>query len=244
MRRAALIGVLLAAALAPAAHAAMPAGVKLLACEPALLAADRSATFEARVRPLRGSLRMQVRFTLQTRAGAPEPWRRVLAPGLDDWLTSAPGVSRYTYAKTVQNLPAPAAYRVLVRFRWLDADGAVLARTRVTSDACRQPDMRPDLVAARIDVFAPLGPGPAQYAVALRNDGRTAAGAFAVALRAGDAQLDPLTVPGLAPGERRVVTFTGPRCAPGVALTATVDTELAVDERDEQDNVLVAQCPA
>ena len=103
---------------------------------------------------MRGSDRMQVRFTLQVREGALPAWRRVVAPGLDEWLTSAPGVSRYSYAKTVQNLSAPAAYRTVVRFRWLDAGGAVLARSRATSRACRQPDMRPDLAVARIDVDA------------------------------------------------------------------------------------------
>jgi hypothetical protein len=39
------------------------------------------------------------------------------------------------------------------------------------------------------------------------------------------------------------VTLTGPACEPGEPLTATVDGDAAVDERDEDDNVLVATCP-
>jgi hypothetical protein len=234
MRRALLLSLLILC-LAPAAAAAE--SVKLLACVPALEGKERTAQFEARVRPVRGSSRMQVRFTLQVDEDMLGGWRRVAAPGLDQWLTSDPGVTRYSYTKTVQNLSAPAAYRMVVRFRWLDADGEVLERSRATSRPCRQPDMRPDLGAVQID---PVDGG---YAVTLRNSGRTDAGAFAVTLATGDAPLGPLTVPGLAAGGRTVLTFAGPACAPGAVLTATVDGALAVDERDEDDNVLAAACP-
>jgi hypothetical protein len=234
MRSALLISALLLLGFPAAAGAA---SVKLVACEPALAAEDRGATFEARVAPARGSARMQVRFTLQVREGVLPGWRRVVAEGLDEWLTSDPGVRRYSYSKTVRNLSAPASYRTVVRFRWLDAEGAVLKRSRATSRTCRQHDMRPDLSATGIEV---AGGG---YAVALRNDGRTHAGPFSVALAVGARRLDPITVPGLEAGERRVLTFTGPACAPGEPLTATVDDERAVEERDEQDNALVVGCP-
>jgi CARDB len=233
MRRALLLSLLILCGFPAAASAE---SVKLLACVPALEGKDRAATFEARVRPARGSERMQVRFTLQVDKDLLGGWRRVAAAGLDEWLTSDPGVIRYSYAKTVQNLSAPAAYRMVVRFRWLDDEGEVLARSRVTSRVCRQPDMRPDLAAERIEAVE------GGHAVTLRNAGRSAAGAFAVTLRVGDEQLQPLTVPGLAAGERTVLTFAGPACARGAALTATVDAEQAVDERDEDDDVLVATC--
>jgi hypothetical protein len=247
MRRALLLCLLIlaaSAALRPAPGLALAvdadaASVRLVACVPALEGEDRSATFEARVRALAGSERMQVRFTLQVRDDLRPAWRRVVAPGLDQWLTSLPGVGRYVYDKTVQNLSAPAAYRAVVRFRWLDEAGAALERSRATSRVCRQPDMRPDLAATRIDVT----PGTARYAVALRNDGRTAAGPFAVTLRVGEEQLEPVTVGGLAAGEPALVTFEGAACTPGEQLTVTVDPELAVDERAEDDNVLVAACP-
>ena len=233
MRRALLLTVLVLGVLPAAASAE---SVKLLACVPALEGKGRSAAFEARVRPMRGSERMQVRFTLQVDEDLLGDWRRVAAPGFDNWLSSAPGVTRYSYTKTVQNLSAPAAYRMVVRFRWLDAGGDVLARSRTISRPCRQPDMRPDLSPIRIDAVE------GGYAVTLRNAGRTAAGPFAVTLDTGAEPLAPLTVPALAAGARTVLTFAGPACAPGAALTATVDAGLAVDERDEQDNVLEAPC--
>jgi hypothetical protein len=210
------------------------AAVKLAECVPALEAQDRSATFEARMRALSGSERMQLRFTLQVSEGVLPGWRRVAAPGLDQWLGSAPGVSRYSYSKTVLNLSAPAEYRTVVRFRWLDSAGETLKRARVTSRACRQPDMRPDLTPTRIERAAGGG-----YAVTLHNEGRTDAGPFALVLSTGES----LDLPGLEAGEERVVTLPGaPLCAPGEPLAATADATDAVDERDEADNSLATAC--
>ena len=235
MRRALLIATLSLLAFPAAANAA---SVKLVECVPALEPGERSATFEARMHPARGSERMQVRFTLQERRqGALPGWRRVAASGLDEWLTSYPDVRRFSYSKTVRNLSAPASYRMVVRFRWLGDDGELLRRKRARSRSCRQPDLRPDLVAT--DIAAVDG----GYEVALRNRGRTAAGPFAVAFAVGDLVLEPLALEGLAAGERRVVSFSGPPCRPGEQLTATVDAGAAVDERDEDGNVAVAPCP-
>ena len=223
---------------------ASAAKAKLVACVPATSAQLRSATFEARARRMRGSERIQVSFTLQVRDTTQPGWHRVVAAGLDEWLTSDSGVRRYLYAKTVQNLSAPAAYRTVVRFRWLDSRGAVRARSRATSRVCHQPDLRPNLIATQIDVVAPLLVSEqVHYSVTLHNSGLTASGPFSVALRAGEHELAPLALLGLAPGERRVITFIGPLCAAGGPLTVTVDANLAVDERDEDDNVLVAPCP-
>ena len=212
-------------------------------CVPALDPEARTVTFEARVRPVRDSERMQVRFTLQVREDALHAWRRVVAGGFDTWLTSLPHVRRYSYAKTVVNLSAPAAYRTVVRFRWLDADGEVVKSAREVSATCRQPDLRPDLAPRRVDVL----PGPdadtRRYAVTVRNDGRTDADPFRATLRAGEDQPITLAVLGLATGAQRVVTFTAPPCTAGTPLTVTLDTDEAVDEGDEDDNVLVAACP-
>ena len=131
-------------------------------------------TFEARVKAARGSDRMQVRFTLQVRdEGLTARWRSVVAPGFDEWLTSAAGVRRYPYARTIQNLSAPASYRTVVRFRWLDADGDVLAQH--ARDVARLPPARhaPGPRAAADRGRARPRRRTRRYRVALRNDGRT-----------------------------------------------------------------------
>jgi CARDB len=238
MRRA-LMTLVLALAFPAAADAA---SVKVVDCVPALDPAVRSATFEARVHAIRRTERMQLRFTLQVREDG--LWQRVVAPGFDSWLTSEPEVRRYAYTRTVTNLTAPAAYRMVVRFRWLDADGTAIRSTRVTSAACRQPDMRPDLQPQRVEVLPAADPDQRRYLVSLRNDGRTDALPFAATLAIGGEQLAPLAVLGLPAATRQVVAFTGPPCTAGSQLTVTLDPGAAVDERDEDDNVLVTPCPA
>jgi hypothetical protein len=233
MRRA-LLPLLLLLLWPATAHAAT---VKVVDCAPALDPAARSATFEARMKAARGSDRMQLRFTLQVRAEGPlTRWRKVVAPGFDTWLTSTSGVRRYAYTRTIQNLTAPAAYRTVVRFRWLDEDGDVLRSSRGTSARCRQPDMRPDLEAARVEVSAGPDADTRRYRVIVRNTGRSAAGPFDVAL--GDAVA---SVTDLAAGAQQAVTLVGPVCTPETVVT--VDPGEAVDERDEDDNVLAAACP-
>jgi hypothetical protein len=234
MRRALMTLVLLLAW--PAAADA--ASVKVVGCVPALDPVERSATFDARVRAAGGSDRMQVRFTLQVRDDATGTrWRKLVATGFEEWLTSGAGVRRYTYTRTIQNLAAPASYRTVVRFRWLDADGLVLRSTRVTSATCRQPDLRPDLVPLRLE-RAPGLDGRTRYTAVVRNTGRSPAGPFDVAL---DDAVEH--VEALAPGEQRAITFTAPACAAGATQTLTLDPGAAVVERDEDDNVLAATCP-
>jgi hypothetical protein len=224
--------------------AADAAAVKVVDCVPSLDPAARSATFEARMRAARDSERMQVRFTLQVREDEPQGWRKVSAAGFDSWLTSMAGVRRYSYSKTVTNLAAPAAYRTIVRFRWLDEEGEALRSTRITSASCRQPDLRPDLEPRRIEVLPGADPDMRRYAVAVRNAGRTDALPFAATLAIGEDEPVPMAVLGLAAGIERTVTFTAPVCRAGSQLTVTLDPGEAVDERDEDDNVLATPCPA
>ena len=244
MRRLALLLLPVALVLAaPAAATAAPASVRLAECIPALEPEARLATFEARIRAIAGADRLAVRFSLQTRRPGELRWRKLTAPGLDTWLTSDHGVRRYSYAKTVQNLTAPSSYRVVVRFRWLDADGEPLRTARRTSLPCRQIDLRPDLVARRVDVLPAPGAADRLYVVGLRNAGRTLAPASAVALRTGDWLLPLADAPALLPGAVRSIGFVAPACAPGDDLEVTVDARAAVDEADEE-NVLVVPCPA
>jgi hypothetical protein len=240
MRRVLLI-TLLALAFPAAASAAT---VKTVACTPALAPAARGATFAARMKAVKGSARMQLRFTLQVRADGATSWRRVSAAGFDTWLSSQPGVRRYSYTRTIQNLTAPADYRTTVRFRWLDAGGDPLRTARDTSSGCRQPDLRPDLEIAGVDVAPAVRADQRRYTVTVRNAGRSDAAAFDLGLRVGDVELGPLPVFGLGAGARRDVTVTGPACTPDAAPVVTADAGAAIDERDEDDNVLAAACPA
>src|SRR3954469_2168237 len=231
------------AALAPAsvAHAAEPAArIVMTACTTGLDPQDRTVTYEGRMRRLSGTRRMQMRFALQVRARAAAKWTAVKGPGLNVWVSSNTGVAHYSFSKHIENLGAPASYRVTVRFRWLDAHARKIGDKLMTSKACRQPDLRPDLTAKRIDVQKAGDPARRRYVVVVRNDGATAAGAFDVALDLpAGAPLAAQHVVDLGRGASTLVTFEGPRCDPGDMLTATVDPGGLVAEADEGDNALV-----
>lgn len=230
----------LAAALAflafPAAVQARPARAVLAGCD----RTERVGTFDGRMDAVPEAERMAMSFTLQVRQRGWRHWHRVRLPGFRDWHTSDPGRERYVYTKRVEALVGPARYRVDVRFRWLDADGAIVRSARDTSRSCRMPDRRPDLSVAAVTVR----PGRTHYAVTVRNAGRSAAAASWVQLDLGDGG-PPLTVSvaELPPHEAQTVVLAGRACAPGATLTATADATDAVDERDEADNALVTVCP-
>jgi hypothetical protein len=213
------------------ASASGPAQLRLLACDPG------EAAFEGDMRAIPRASRMQMRFTLLARTGA-AGWRRVSAPRLDSWVTSDPGRMRYVYDKHVDGLVAPGSYRMRVRFRWIDAAGEVVARTRRLSRVCRQRDPRPDL---RVSALRALDTGG--YEATIRNAGRTAASAFDVTLTVpGSAPVTERTGP-LAPGERSTVVFDAPPCEPGSTVRLVVDAADEVDEAAEADDTVAVACP-
>ncbi len=245
MRRTALITALLACALAlgPAQALAAPSGVRLLGCESALESDGRAATFEGRMRARRGSERMQMRFTLQTRPRGTRRWRTLPAAGFGRWLTSDAGVGRYVYTKRVVELLAPAWYRTTVRFRWLDGAGERVASSRSTSSVCRQHDLRANLRPLGVEEQAGADAEHARYVVPVVNRGRSLAGPFDVVVSVEGTTLTPAQAPELAPGERALVELQGPPCQDGQMLTVDVDPTGAVDERAEGDNQLSVPCP-
>jgi len=244
MRHLALICTLLVAGLAFAAPAhAASSGVKIVGCESALDPAGRAATFEGRMKVRKHARKMQMRFTLQTRTPEGPAWHKLAASGFGKWLTSDPGVGRYVYTKHVVALEAPASYRTLVRFRWLDADGDRVASAKATSAVCRQADLRPNLRPLGVEARAGADAQHARYLVPVVNRGRSLAGPFDVVVSVDGTTLTPAQAPELAPGERALVEVQGPPCQDGQMLTVDVDPTGAVDERTEDDNQLSVPCP-
>jgi CARDB len=243
LRRALLLA--LGAAVLPtaAADARPPARAVLVACERGVEESERAAVFEGRMSALPGTARLQMRFALQTRGLEGGRWSAVAAPGWDAWVTSDPGRQRYVYTKRVERLPAPGEYRTVVRFRWLDREGAVLARSRAASRACRQPDPRPDLDVRDVTVAEAATPGRVSYLALVRNTGRGAAPRTAVRLTVAGRALAAAEAPELGPGRTALVAFEGPVCPAGASLVAVADAGDDVEERDEADNVLTLPCP-
>ena len=233
--------------LAPSALAAKTpkladARARLVACKSALDQASRSLTVDASMRSLTDNDRMQMRFELQQREPGKLRFHRLAGPGLGTWNPATPGVDRYRFRKPIQNLPAPATYRVKVTFRWLDAEGVPYARTARFTTTCFQPDRRPDL---RIVAFARpvrVGTGDFVYRVTLGNAGRTTSRDFDSVLTVGGLPRPAVNIAGMAPGERRIVDLHGPRCEPGATARVELDPDNRVDEASETNNSRSITC--
>jgi hypothetical protein len=236
-------GLLLLAISAPGALAKPRATVRLADCATGLAPGQRllTVTAQARLRPR--ALRTLVRFTLQQRPIGGGSWTALHADGFDTWLSSDAGVRRFLYDKTVHSLVAGARYRVVVRFKWVSAAGAVVGRAKATSATCAQPDLRPDLHPTGLVVRPGPDAGHATYAVGVRNAGGSAGAPFDVALEIAGAPGPVVRQPALGAHRRRTVTIAAAACPPGQTVAVRVDPLGRVDEADETDNVLVALCP-
>jgi CARDB len=230
MVRTALIALAASLAAAPAASADGPASAELVSCE----RAHRAAEFEAAMDAVPGAEQLAMRFTLEARKPGRRRYRRVHAPGFSEWTSSSPGTERYVFTRRVEALVGPARYRVLVRFRWLDANGDVIARARRRSGSCRQRDHRPNLKVMALQVAG------GDYRVLVGNRGPSASGPFDLELTVDGEPLEPVAVDGLEPWEDRLVDLHGPEC--GTIVRAVADPLDLVDERVEDDNGMALSC--
>ncbi len=161
--------------------AAPPLSAALETCETSALPAMRVASFVGSMPAAKGAERMQMRFDLQRRQPDEKLWHVVPGvKGFGVWETSMPGRAGFVFHKRVDGLQVPATYRALVRMRWSRADGSVLRQVRKRTAACSQPDLRPDLVPATMRAVLDVSPAFAVYKLVVRNEGRSAAGPFAV----------------------------------------------------------------
>ncbi len=245
MKRTLLPLALAIALLAPASAAAAPsATAKVTECASSLDAAERHLVVEGQIRRTQGARSLQMRFTLQVRAPSEPKWTTVRAPGFGVWHTADPAPRRYVYSKRVENLTAPASYRMVVRFRWRGAGRRTLASARRVTKVCEQPDLRPDLSPLKVTLAPGPEPGTRTYVVPVRNVGRTDAGPFSVTLWVNGRPMPSQAVIGLPAEGRTDLQLVAPRCEPGSSITIRVDPDGAVDERDEDDNQLARLCPA
>jgi hypothetical protein len=110
--------------------------------EQCLTASDqtqRSATFYGQIETIPGAARMAIQIDVQEHAPGDSAFHTLAAPGLDVWQHSETGVKIYKDVRQVTDLSAPALYRALVQFRWLDEKGHVIKSTTRRTETCRQP---------------------------------------------------------------------------------------------------------
>lgn len=229
-----LIPLTLALALwAPPAHAAPAASLSMLECTPARDGGAGSVEYRARMHAVAKTDRMAVRFHLLERAGDGS-FQRVAGDGLGVWRRSEHGAGAFQWTQRIEGLREGAAYRVVVRYRWLDADGREIRSTRLRSGVC-EPDDLPNLRVAEINVKRGDVKDTATYKVKVVNRGALAAHHVAVLLRVdGEVVDESEVIDVLAAGETRTVTFKGPVCRRH--MKAIVDPKDLIPETRERDN--------
>jgi len=216
---------------------------RLAACHGPSHSPGRSLTVDSVMLSLRSGDRMHMRFDLLQRLPGRRRYHRLSGPGLGTWNAATPGVQRYRFRKPIQNLPAPAVYRVRVRYRWKDAAGHAFAATSRLTATCRQPDVRPDLRIAWVGEPSRLSATVFTYPVVIHNAGRGRSVDFDAVVTIGDRPQPARTIPGLAAGERRGVDLTGARCPSGAAASIQLDPDNRVQESYERNNVRSFTCP-
>ena len=174
-------------------------------CHPDALQANRYAIFASQMTSVPGTRTMAVNFALQERSAAAATFATVSAPGFGAWVASEPGVGIYTYDHEVTSLPAPAAFRVLVRARWIDRHRHVIRHQQLLSPVCAQPLETPNLAIGTLS-RAPGGQAATvSYSVQVLNDGTAPAGPFQVSLSVNGVALSNVSVASLAAGAAQCV---------------------------------------
>ena len=112
------------------------------ACVTASAAADRSVTFTGQMETVPGAHRMAMQIVVQEHAPGEAGFHTLTADGLGTWQRSEVGVKIYKYVRQVTDLPAPASFRALVAYRWLNEKDRVIRTDERRTPICRQPEDR------------------------------------------------------------------------------------------------------
>jgi hypothetical protein len=211
--------------------------VKLTDCT--MTSPNRSATFYARMDTEPGASKLAIRFSLLERFGRTQVFTKLDLPALRPWRTSQAGVKRFGWTQTVDNLHAGGAYKARVQYRWLSPTGTVIDTQTLDTPICHGP--LPNILVGDLSALEGPTPDTEIYQVIIANDGKGDADGIEVSMSVDHAVLDTATVDYLAPGESRLVTFTGPICRQEVSVIA--DPRNLIGERSEDDNARTFACP-
>ncbi len=246
-----LPAVLVPAAAAPGAQPASKAQLRHSICQRALDPASRAISVQAVMRPVTGTVRLQLRFELLARQRGSSSLRVISGGDLGSWISpqnptlGARAGDVWIFEKQVADLAAPAAYRFRVSFRWIGAHRRVIAATTRFAPKCAQQELRPDLRIRRVTVASAAKPTRSRYLVTVANTESTAAGPFSVQFAPGGSdRVLTRSVPGLTPGATVVVRFNARACVSGVSPTVTVDPGQQIEDFDRSNNASAITCPA
>jgi hypothetical protein len=129
----------ISAAKTPVSALKLPAAATLEDCATSGEQAERSATFVGEMTAVPGTARMAMRIELIEKGSGELTYRPVTYPGLGAWLRSSPGVKTFKNLDKVTDLSAPATYRAMIRFRWMNARNRTIKTLELRTPRCVQP---------------------------------------------------------------------------------------------------------
>jgi CARDB len=222
-------------------------------CQKALDPPARAVTVQSVMRPLTGTSKMQMKFSLLRSTKAHPHYMTVHGRGLGSWISPTnPTLGQQSGDVWIVNHPvvqlsAPATYKFRVAYRWIGSDGQTLGTATQTSSQCYQPELRADLLVRSLSV-TPITSGPSSgewaYTALVANRGLTGAGPVEVEFASGASAPVPATVAWVGAKSSIRQRFVAPPCASGSPLTVTVDPNQSIDEYDYANNALTIACPA
>jgi hypothetical protein len=108
-------------------------------CVTASTQAGRSVTFTGQMETIPGAHRMAMQIVVLEHAPGEAGFRTLTAAGSGTWQRSEVGLKIYKYERQVTDLPAPAGFRAIVEYRWLNEKGRTIRRDERRTPICRQP---------------------------------------------------------------------------------------------------------
>jgi hypothetical protein len=118
-----------------------PHSAGLQQCIGASIESARSVTFVAQMHAVRGARRMALQIDLQESLPE-EAFTDVKGPGVGQWHVADAGVAVLRAERTLSVLAAPATYRAVVYFHWMNEAGRVVHRAVSYTRGCRQRPIR------------------------------------------------------------------------------------------------------
>lgn len=127
---------------APAPTPALSAQVEQCVTAPA--SSGRSVTFTGQMETVQDAHRMAMQIVVEEHVPGESGFHVLGDAGSSGWQRSEVGVKIYRYVRQVTNLPAPAVFRALIRYRWTDEAGHVVRTDERHTPVCREPGTHSD----------------------------------------------------------------------------------------------------
>jgi hypothetical protein len=193
------------------------ASVKLLACRSSAYYQGRSVKFRVRMHRFsdtNAAQRMEMRLSVLRRLNEGKKFKRIVAPGLDQWQASKDSATIYQRDLMLAGVEPAAAYKARVSLRWMDsAGGKIEFRRTITSKPCVQKRSTPRLTITAASAVPSVGTKDFEHTITVKNLRPSEALSVPVAIYIDE--LDPVitTVDSIGPRQSVDVHLVAPSCA-------------------------------